>query len=113
MKHSEPKLCATETRFRNREQKPRSNFGIGIGGVTAIFETLNFCQLTLKSMKVQPKNYLTKVHLFLDHSYAILSSFKIMIIFNNTSAKIKTKSADVLLKIITILKELRIAQLCC
>ena len=40
------------------------------------------------------------------------SSFKIVIIFNNTSAEIKTKSADVLLKIITILKELRIAQLC-
>ena len=35
-----------------------------------------------------------------------------MIIFNNTSAEIKTKSADVLLNMITILKELRIAQLC-
>ena len=42
----------------------------------------------------------------------ILSSFKIVIIFNNTSAEIKAKSADVLLKMITILKELRIAQLC-
>ena len=35
-----------------------------------------------------------------------------MIIYNNTSAEIKTKSADVLLNMITILKELRIAQLC-
>ena len=34
-----------------------------------------------------------------------------MIIFNITSAEIKTKSADVLLTMITILKELRIAQL--
>ena len=35
-----------------------------------------------------------------------------MIIFNNTSAKIKTKSADVLLKMIMSLTELRIAQPC-
>ena len=45
-------------------------------------------------------------------SRMILLSFKIMIIFNITSAEIKTKSADVLLKIIIILKEMRIAQLC-
>ena len=53
-----------------------------------------------------------KVGSFLEHSCAILSSFKIMIIFNNTSAKIKTKSTDVLLKMITVLKEPRITQLC-
>ena len=41
----------------------------------------------------------------------MLSSFKIKIIFNNTSAEIKTKSADVLLKMTTILKEMRTAQL--
>ena len=35
-----------------------------------------------------------------------------MVIFNITSAEIKTKSAAVLLKMTTILKELRIAQLC-
>ena len=56
--------------------------------------------------------YLPKVCSFLEHSCAILSSFKIVIIFNITSAEIKTKSADVLLKIISILKNLRIAQLC-
>ena len=39
----------------------------------------------------------------------ILSSLKIIIIFNNTSDEIQTKSADVLSK---ILSELRIAQLC-
>ena len=49
-----------------------------------------------------------KVRLFLDCSCAILSSFKIVVIFNNTTAEIKTMSADVLLK---IFKELRIAQL--
>ena len=49
---------------------------------------------------------------FLEHSCVILSSFKIVIIFNNASGEIKTKSADVLLKMITILKELRVAQLC-
>ena len=54
----------------------------------------------------------TKVRSFLKHSCAILSSFKIVITFDNTSDEIKTRSADVLLKIITILKELRIAQLC-
>ena len=54
----------------------------------------------------------TKVRLFFKHSCGILSSFKIVVIFNKTSAEIKIKSADVLLKMITILKELRIAQLC-
>ena len=55
---------------------------------------------------------LSKVLLFLDRSCGILTFFKIVVIFNNTSAEIKTKSADVLLKMTTILKELRIAQLC-
>ena len=55
---------------------------------------------------------LLKVRSFLEHSCAILSSFKIVIIFDNTSSEIKTKSVDVLLKMITILKELRITQLC-
>ena len=47
-----------------------------------------------------------KVRLILEHRCAILSSFKIVIIFNDALAEIKTKSADVLLKMITILKEL-------
>ena len=54
---------------------------------------------------------LSKVLLFLDRSCGILTFFKIVVIFNNTSAEIKTKSADLLLKMTTILKELRIAQL--
>ena len=45
-------------------------------------------------------------------SCMILSSFKNVIIFNNTSADFVLISADVLLKMITILKELRITQLC-
>ena len=53
-----------------------------------------------------------KIHSFLEHICAILSSFKIVIIFNSTSAEIKTKSADILLKMIIISIELRIAQLC-
>ena len=48
-----------------------------------------------------------KVHLFLDRSCTILSCFKIEVIFNNTSPEIKTKSADVLLKMTTILKEFK------
>ena len=52
-----------------------------------------------------------KVRPFLEHSCAILSSFKIVVIFNMTSADFVLISADVLLKMITILKELRIAQL--
>ena len=54
----------------------------------------------------------TKVRSFLEHSCAILSSFKIVIIFNNKSAEIKTKSDDVILKMTTILKEMRVVQLC-
>ena len=52
-----------------------------------------------------------KVRLFLNRSCAILSSFKIVVIFHNTSADFVLISADVLLKTTTILKELRIAQL--
>ena len=54
----------------------------------------------------------TTVCPFLERSCTVFSSFKIVIIFNNTSTEIKAKSADVLLKIITILKKLRIVQLC-
>ena len=50
-----------------------------------------------------------KVRSLLEHSCAILISFKIVVIFNTTSAK--SKSADVILKMTTILKEMRIAQL--
>ena len=39
--------------------------------------------------------YLPKVRSFLEHSFAILSSFKIVIIFNNTSADLVLISADV------------------
>ena len=46
-----------------------------------------------------------KFRSFLDRC-AILSSLKIMIIFNNASADIKTKSANILLKMIIILSEL-------
>ena len=49
--------------------------------------------------------------MFLDCSCVILSRFKIVVIFSNTSAEIKTKSADVLLKMTKILKELGIVQL--
>ena len=52
--------------------------------------------MTKKNPKVRP---------FKERSCVILSSFKIVIIFNVTSAEIKTKSADVLLKMITILKD--------
>ena len=44
-------------------------------------------------------------------SCAILISFKIVVIFNTTSADIKTKSADAILKMTTILKEMRMVQL--
>ena len=43
-------------------------------------------------------NLNSKVRLFFDCSCANLSSFKIVVIFNNTSAEIKTKSADAIEK---------------
>ena len=43
--------------------------------------------------------------------FIFLISFKVLLLFNITSADIKTKSADVVLKTTTILKEMRIAQL--
>ena len=42
----------------------------------------------------------------------LISFIKIVVIFNTTSTEIKTKSADVILKITILLKELRITQLC-
>ena len=52
----------------------------------------------------------TKVHLFFEDSCAILISFKIVVIFNIKSADF-VDSDDVVLKMTTILKEMRIAQL--
>ena len=53
-----------------------------------------------------------KVRSLLEHSYAILISFKIVVIFNITSVDFVLMSADVVLKMTTMLKEIRIAQLC-
>ena len=53
-----------------------------------------------------------KVRPLLEQSCTILSSFKIMVIFNTSSADVVLISADVIMKITTILNELRIAQLC-
>jgi hypothetical protein len=61
----------------------------------------NFSQLTLLSARPP------KVRSYLEHS-----SFKIMVIFNITSADFILISADVILKMTTILEELRIAQPC-
>ena len=52
-----------------------------------------------------------KFHPFQEGSSAILSSFKILIISDNT-AEFVLISADVIFKVITILKELRITQQC-
>ena len=57
------------------------------------------------------KRYLLKSVHFKNTDFRILISFKIVVIFNTTSADIKTKSADVILKMTKILKEMRIAQL--
>ena len=63
----------------------------------------------LQKVGTPKPNEIIKSVFILELSCAILSSFKSMTIFNNTSAEIKTKS--ILLKMIIILKELRIAQL--
>ena len=49
----------------------------------------------------------TKVRSLLEHSCSILVFFKI---FNTTSTDIKIKSADIIFKMTTILKEMRITQ---
>ena len=54
----------------------------------------------------------SKVCSLLEHSCAILISFKTVVIFNIISADFVLMSADVVLKMTTILKEMRIAQLC-
>ena len=57
------------------------------------------------------KKILGKVRSLLEHSCAILISFKIVAIFNITSADFVLISADVVLKMTTILKEMRTVQL--
>ena len=66
------------------------------------------CQQT----PVMLRNYFTKVCSLLEHSCAILMPFKIVVIFNITSADFVLMSADVVLKMTTILKGMRIVQLC-
>ena len=61
--------------------------------------------IVFKALILRTFPQLLKVRSFLKHSCAILSSFKIMIIFNKTSAEIKTNSIDVLSKMIIILKK--------
>ena len=70
-----------------------------------------FIQNFVGSIEIQFGRY-ERFHLPNKVFTKILSSFKIVIILNITSAKIKTKSADVLLKRIILLIELKIAQLC-
>ena len=76
-----------------------------LGGIGILFRKLF-------SSSVRKNGSEPKVHLFLDRSCAILSSFKIVVIFNNTSADFVLIIADVILKMTTILKEMSIVQLC-
>ena len=64
-----------------------------------------------KHKNYSQKENTIKVCLFLDGRCAILSFFQIVVIFSNTSANFVLISAYVLLKMNTVLKELRIAQL--
>ena len=54
----------------------------------------------------------TKARSLLEHSCAILISFKILVSFNITSTDFVLMSADVVLKMTKILKEMRVVQLC-
>ena len=64
------------------------------------------------SISISKRNVNGKVRSLLDQSCVILISFKTVVILNITSADFVLMSADVVLKMTTILKEMRIAQLC-
>ena len=51
-------------------------------------------------------------HLYNTVVQSSVRSFKIVMIFNIESVEVETNTADVLLEMITILKELKIAQHC-
>ena len=74
---------------------------------TALQQWINrLPMMAILAMEFQAGGYqITKVHSFYGDSCAILISFKIVVLFNTTSADIKTKSADVILKSTTILKD--------
>ena len=64
---------------------------------------INLLYQTVKNAEVQKS---AKAGSLLEHSCAILNSFKIVVIFNNTSPDFVLISTDVLLKMTTILKEM-------
>ena len=89
------KVCIFIATTAFSKYKIESLFEIGI--------PINILQL----LRQCPCYDLDKVRSFLQNSWAILSSFKTVFIFNDTSAEIKKKSADVLLKMIILLSELK------
>ena len=54
----------------------------------------------------------SKVRSLLEHSCVVLITFEIVVIFNIISGDFVFMSADVILKMTTILKQMRIKQLC-
>ena len=64
--------------------------------LSIMYILIKYLFFTILELHCYQKNVLTKVRLFLDRSCAILSSSKIVVIFNNTSADFVWISADVL-----------------
>ena len=62
-----------------------------------------------KSNTSSHKFWIVKVRSFQEQSYTILFSLKTMTIFNHTSADFVLMSADVLLKMVVVLSDMRIA----
>ena len=105
-----PNICS----IKHKEEREKKNHTKHICRYLIIQPDCNantVLQAILDLMDLRSFQNLPKVRSLLDHSCAILISFKIVVLFNNTSTEIKTKSADVLLKSTTIVKEMRIAQL--
>ena len=71
--------------------------------MSVVFKGLTFFFMMALTINVSQFSC-TKIHSVLEHSCAILISFKIIVIFNITLA-------GVILKMTTILKKMRIAQL--
>ena len=111
--------CPHYVWMRKSEKSPGNKIGITIYSWTLCILKTNyrnqwrksFCTYVYIYNTTWGQYFLPKLKISFEICW-ILSSFKIMIIFNDTSRKFVLISGAVILKMIIILKELRIAQLC-
>ena len=96
-----PNICSINIKKREREKKAHETHRYLIIQPDCNANTV-ILQAILVLRDLRSFQNLPKVRSLLDHSCAILISFKIVVLFNNTSADFVLISVDILLKMTTI-----------